>query len=286
MMLGEFLDSWSLFREAYVVGWIAAALLSIAGVIVVARNQVFLGAALPQASTLGVALAMWLTEALGLEHARVLEGDAFRSSMAVVFSVAAALAVEASAERMRESRDAILGWAFLLSASVSVLIVSHSPHGLEEIHRLVASSIIGARAADVAVFSIVLVAVVGFVASSRRKLLLFVLDRPMAEAVGMRTGRWSALLAIGLGLVAGLSLRATGLLYTFGCLVLPAVTARSLCREIGPMFAVAPTVAVSSAVAGFVLANHYDYPPAQMTVAVQALLVLPAWLARWLGRRQ
>jgi ABC-type Mn2+/Zn2+ transport system permease subunit len=124
----------------------------------------------------------------------------------------------------------------------------------------------------------------GLVAAARRRLLLFVLDRPMAEAVGMRVGRWTVFLAAGTGLVVGLALRATGLLYTFGCLVLPALTARSLCREIGSMFAVAPAVAVATATAGFVLANHYDHPPAQMTVALQAGALVAAWAARRVRR--
>jgi ABC-type Mn2+/Zn2+ transport system permease subunit len=141
-----------LFRDAYLVGWLAAALLSVVGVVVVAREQVFLGAALSQASTLGVALALWLPDALALEHSAVMEGEAFKAAMAMAFSIAAALAVEAGAERTRESRDAILGWTFLLASSASVLVLSHSPHGLEEIHGLVSSSIIGASGADVLVF--------------------------------------------------------------------------------------------------------------------------------------
>ena len=283
-MIGAFIESWTLFSDAYAVGWLVAVLLALAGVVVVTRDQVFLGAALSQASTLGVAVALWAPGALYLDHIELLEGDAFKSSMAVVFSVFAALIAEASAERSRESRDAILGWVFLIAASLSVLVVSHSPHGLEEIHRLVASSIIGARTADVVVFAIALAVTAAFAFACRRMLMLFLLDRPMAEAVGMRVGRWSAGLAAGLGLVVGLSLRATGLLYTFGCLVLPALAARSLCREIGPMFTVAPVLAVLTATIGFILANGWDYPPAQMIVAVQALLLLAAWLIRFTRR--
>ena len=162
--------------------------------------------------------------------------------------------------------------------------MAHEPTALTEIHRLLASSAIAARPADAALLSIALVATTALLASSRRSVLLFIVDPSMAEAVGMRTALWGLGLAGVLGLVVGISVRVTGLVYTFGCLVLPAVIARSLCREIGPMFAVAPVVAVLTAGAGFFLGHRYDYPLAQATVAVQAAAVLPALLVQRIRR--
>ena len=46
------------------------------------------------------------------------------------------------------------------------------------------------------------------------------------------------------------------------------------------MFVVAPVIAVGTATVGFVLANHYDDPPAQMTVALLCLLLAFTWLVR------
>ena len=94
----------------------------------------------------------------------------------------------------------------------------------------------------------------------------------------------SALLSAWLGLAVGLSMRVSGMLYTFGCLVLPALVAKNICREVRPMFVVAPLVAVCTATVGFVLAHHYDDPPAQMTVALLCLVLAIAWMVRR-GRR-
>ena len=60
-MIEDFLNSWSLFQDSYLVGWLVLVLLAIVGVIVVARDQIFIGAAVSQASTLGIALAMWIS---------------------------------------------------------------------------------------------------------------------------------------------------------------------------------------------------------------------------------
>jgi ABC-type Mn2+/Zn2+ transport system permease subunit len=67
-------------------------------------------------------------------------------------------------------------------------------------------------------------------------------------------------------------------------LVLPALVAKNLCREVRPMFVVAPLVAICTAAIGFVLANHYDDPPAQMSVALLCLLLAIAWLVRRVRR--
>jgi ABC-type Mn2+/Zn2+ transport system permease subunit len=106
------------------------------------------------------------------------------------------------------------------------------------------------------------------------------MDPAMAAAVGLRVSRWAGGTAIWLGLAVGLSMRVSGMLYTFGSLVLPALIAKNVCHEVATMFIVAPCVALGAGVVGFVVANYYDYPPAQMTVALLSLAFVVAW-----GRR-
>jgi zinc transport system permease protein len=287
-----FFATWHLFHNGYFLGWLVALLLSIIGVVVVARDQVFIGAAISQASALGIAVALCLSTGLALHHedgaaahdALWICCDSFQVTLAVAFSVLAAL-ITASADRAkRESHEAITGWVFLISTSLSVLVVAHSPHGMGEINRIHASSIIGATPKDIQVFAALLVVTVLFLAFAGRRLLLFIMDRSMAASVGMNVSLWASLLAIWLGLVVGLSIRASGVLFTFGSLVLPALVAKNVCREVRPMFFVAPIVAFVTSVVGFVLANRYDFPPAQMTVALWCILLLIVWALRSIRR--
>jgi ABC-type Mn2+/Zn2+ transport system permease subunit len=154
--------------------------------------------------------------------------------------------------------------------------------GLEEIYRLLSSSIIGAATMDVWIFAAFLFLTAIFLGISHQQLLLFSLDPAMAAAVGMNLKLWGVIISVWLGLAVGLAIRTSGMLYTFGCLVLPALVAKSLCREVRVMFIVAPLVALASGVLGFILANHYDFPPAQMTVALLSLWLCLAWGWRWL----
>ena len=141
-MIASFLESWVLFHHTYVAGWCIAALLATVGVIVVARDQIFLGAAVSQASMLGIALGMWAGGFGGVE-CQWCESEWLLAVCGSSFAVLGALL---TAGGMRhgggESHEAITGWVFLLSSSLAVLVLSHSPHGLEEVHRLLSSTII------------------------------------------------------------------------------------------------------------------------------------------------
>ena len=281
-MISEFIESWGLFHNVYLTGWLIGLLLSLVGVVVVARDQIFLSAAVSQASTMGIALGLWMSNTFADVQGLWLHVDSFLSFMAVTFAVIAALVTTRSHERVRESAEAITGWVFLLSASLAILILAHSPHGLDEIHRLLSSSIIGATVGDVITFGVLLVSTALLIAAAYRRILLFTLDPVLAVAVGMKLQYWRMITAIWLGLSVGLSLRASGMLYTFGCLVLPALVAKNLCREIRTVFFLSPLVALTTGAIGFVLANHYDYPPAQMAVVLLCLSLVLAWTLRWL----
>jgi ABC-type Mn2+/Zn2+ transport system permease subunit len=279
-MIQSFFDSWALFHNTYIAGWLSGILLAMVGVLVVAREQVFLSAAVAQASSLGIALGMWVGGLDLLMSVEWLRSDAFLSAMAVAFAVAAALTAGHADGANQFGAEAITGWVFLAAASGSTLILAHSPHGLEEIHRLLSSSLIGANEADVWLFAgLNIVTALGLI-RFHRKILITAMDPLLAAAIGLHLRPWSILTASWLGLVVGLAMRSTGMLYTFGCLVLPSLLAKLVCREVRAMFVAAPLAAFLAAVAGFIIANEYDYPPAQTTVALLCAGVVVAWLIR------
>jgi len=282
-MIAEFASTWPLFADAYVAGWILAALLGLCGVLVVARDQVFFGAAIAQASTLGIAIAL-VVEAMhpfGLQlHGHPVHARAW----AVVMSGVASVGIEVVAGR-RETREAVTGFVFLASTALAILLVAHSPFGFDEVQRLLSSTLIGASRADAWIFGIALLTIAAVIAARRDTLLLIAIDPVMAEASGLRVRAWSIGIAIVLAVVVGLGIRIAGLLYVFGCLVLPALIAKQVCRTLSAMFIVAPLAAVATAVSGFVLAHGADLPPAHIAIALQAAVLACVWSARAVLRR-
>jgi zinc transport system permease protein len=264
-MIAEFIESWPLFSSTYISALLIGLSLSLMGVVVVARGNVFVAAAVAQASMLGVALSLFFR--LGQP---VL--------VAVVCSVGASLLV---ARKHQEGGDStseeMTGWIFLASGSLSVLLLARMPYGMKEIQSLFSSSIIGAGSADIIVFGALVVLFVMFLLLRLRRLTLYLSDPVMAAAVGANIFLWSIAIASFLGLTTGLAIRSSGMLFTFGCMVLPAQMAKNLCRDIPGMFMVAPLLAFVCVLLGLIFGNYFDLPPAQTVVALMSFMLLLTW---------
>lgn len=272
----DFVASWPLFATSYVTGWLIAVVLGACGVIVLAQRQVFLGVATAQASSLGIATALWLAQAEVLLDHHDLHGPPV--VFGVVFAVLAALATTRGL--VSENADAVGAWIFVTSSSLAVLLLAHSPHGLEEVERLVFSTLIGADAHDLWEFGILAVLLLVGLATFHRPILLATTDPSTARALGLPVRAVDTSLAAVVGLSIGLAMHSAGTLFTFSCLAMPALAARHLCRRMATMFVVAPLLALTAAFVGFVVANGFDYPPGQAAAAVQAGVLLVVWGAR------
>lgn len=247
-------------------------LLSLLGVLVVARNEVFLAAAVAQASVLGVAVAL----AFGWENPAI---------YAVIFSILAALATSRNSRGNGGSRDETTAWTFLITSSLAVLLLSRSPVGMKNVQSILTSSLLGASRMEAVVFAALFCGLAGLIVWNVRRFTLMVMDPVMAAAVGLSVPAWSLVLSALLGLVSGLAIRSTGLLFTFGCLVLPALIARNLCRNVGPMFVTAPAVGLLAVLAGLMGAHAWDFPPGQLVVALLGATLVLAWMWRELRQR-
>ena len=279
-MIESFLDSWPLFQNTYLAGFAIAVLLSLVGVWVVARDQIFLGIAVSQASALGIAVSLWLGTTAAAQEAGWLHGDAVATVLAVGGAVATALVTARTPREGEESAEAVTGWIFLVAASVPVLLLAHSAHGLEEIHRLTFSTLLGASKPDLVALGVAALATAALALPLHRPLLLLALDPEAASAAGLRTPLLRSAVAIWLGVAVGLSMRVSGMLYTFGCLVLPPLIAKTLAREMRTVVWLAPSVALAAAVPGFVVAHGADTPPAHTTVALLCAGLAGAWALR------
>lgn len=278
--LREFAASWELFGDSYLVGWLILVLLSTVGVIVVARDQIFIGAAVSQASALGIASALWLASLPGLRGAEWLEaasedphGSPFVAACAVLFSVGAAVLTSRAGTAGGTTHESLTGWVFLACASSSVLLVAHTPHGMEEVQRLLAPELIGATREEVWLFAALAVAVGAALFLVRRRALLVLTDEEMAAALGIRTSAWNLGFSVLLGVAVGLSLRCVGAVYTFAGLVLPCLAARNLSRRLLPMLVVGPALGLGSCVVAFVIAHRSDLPLVPVAVAVLSAVV-------------
>lgn len=283
-MIAEFISSWPLFAGAYLTGMAVAVVLALVGVLVVARDQIFLGAAVAQATMLGIAVAIRF-EASAVLAPVVAYGAGLTHTLVGGLAAIAGALLTSTGGRGRESAEALTGWVFLAGSSAAVLLVAHSAHGLAEVQGLMASTIIGANTADAVMLAAIALLTIVVFALRTDEILLFVTDAEMARTVGVRVGRWNRLLAVWLGITLAFAIHVAGTIYAFGCLALPGLIARNLCRNVRAMLVAAPVVALISVLTSFVIANHYDWPPGQAAVALLAAELAATWAWRALSAR-
>ena len=272
-------DAVLLFRDALYGSLILALGCSVLGVWVVLRRIVFVGAALAELSSAGIALAFWL-EGVGLGWGLATHPLA----VSLVVTVAAALAFAGGVGRQLVPPDAKIGFAYAVAGAVGILLIAKAAHG--EAHDLMLEgNILGISRNDMLVLLAVTVPVLLAHAALYKEFLFTSFDRETARTFGYRVGVWNMLLYVTLGVVIAFAMQFAGVLLVFNFLVLPAVTGLLTARTMAGTFAVAIGSALAAALAGFTLSIPFDLPTGPSIVAVSGVITLIAWIIRLALRR-
>lgn len=262
-------DTLALYWPALVATLAVALACALVGVHVVARRLVVVGVALPQVAAFGIALS-FLCEGwpvLGNHDAAALVAEA---------AGVAVLAV--GARRSRLGQDALAGVLFVAAAAGTILLGQTIPAGLEEVRHLVEGNVLAMHAPDLAGLGTVLGAVVVVHLAALRRLVLVTFDREAAATLGVRAALWDGVFFATLALVAAWGVHATGTLFVFGFLLLPAGAGIALGRGTGGIFGAAAAAALVAGGGGFLLSCAWDTPTGP-TCAAAALVLLLAALA-------
>jgi iron/zinc/copper transport system permease protein len=274
------MSSWeealTLFWPAFAASVVVALACALVGVHVLSRRLVVVGAALPQAAALGIALSF-------VFHGAAILGD--HDVMALACEGAAVAALALAPRWSRLGQDAAAGVVFAAAASLSVLVVQSVPQGLEEIRHLVEGNMLAVHRADLPKMALVLGPVLLLHVLGARRLVFCTFDRETAAALGIRTGLWETALFASLALTVAAGVHATGTLFVFGFLVLPAALGVLLGRTAAQVLALAGTAGAASAALGFVLSYAWDTPPGPTSCAVAAALLATGAGAERLLRR-
>jgi ABC-type Mn2+/Zn2+ transport system permease subunit len=267
------LDAVLLFRDALYGALVIALACSVLGVYVVLRRIVFVGAALAQISSAGIALSLWLT---GHGLLRGLTAHPIAFSLLVTLIGVVFFAWHG---RSRVPPDARIGVAYAVAAALGILLIAKAATG--EAHDIfLQGNILGITRRD----TLVLLAAVTPVLLAHfvfyKEFLFVSLDGEMASTLGYRVRWWDLALYLSLGLVIAFAMQFAGVMLVFDFLVLPAVTGLMLARSMRMMFVVAIIAGVLAAVVGFSLSVVFDLPTGPAIIAMSGAIVIAAWLVR------
>lgn len=242
------------------------------GVYLVLRRLVFMGVALPQVSSCGIAAAFALHTWHIIPHIEESSEHLLAISGSTVFTVAAILGLALLERRGRGFVEGRLGALYALAGAWSILLLVKNPFGEHGLLDRLKGELIAVSSADLiltaATFGIVAAALVVF----QKEFMLVSFDRDMATSLRKSVLGWDALLFLLIGLTISMSVLSVGPLVTFGFLLLPALTAHLLARTMRQFALLASVIGAAVALVGFLISYKWDLPVGPTDVALLGML--------------
>ena len=256
------------------------------GVFLVLRRLVFMGVALPQISSTGVAVALsipfWLGAVPGAHAPHTEHLLAFAG--ATVFSLGAILVLAFLERRGRGQPEGNLGAAYVVAAALSILLLSQNRYAEVGWLDLMKGEIIVVDNADLAITATTLAVVLSVLGLFYKELLFVSFDRAMAITLGKNVVFWDVLLYLLIGLTVSMSVMSVGPLISFGFLLIPPLTAHLFARNMRQFTIIASLLGGIVSFMGFWLAYQWDWPIGPTDVVLLGLVYGVAWAVQWLFR--
>ncbi len=247
------------------------------GVFLVLRRLVFMGVALPQISSTGVAvflsLPLWLNFQVTQQNQHAL---AFFGS--ILFSLTAILVLAFLERRGGGLPEGRLGTLYIVATALSILLLSKNRFGEVGWLDLLKGDVITISNMDLIMTAVVLFLVLTVFSFFNKELLLVSYDRVLAITLGKNVILWDALLYLLIGLTVSISVLSVGPLIAFGFLLIPALTAHLFARNMRQFMIFASLLGGAAAFIGFWLAYQWDLPVGPTDVVLLGMVYASAFV--------
>lgn len=234
------------------------------GLHVLARGIIFVDLALAQVAALGVSIAF-----LFGEDAHGVGGQL--SAFAATFLAALGFAwLRKLPDKI--TREVAIGCVYVVSTALSIVILSRSAQGMEELKEMLNGNILWVRWGNLGVIAAVyaLLALLHGAFYERFHRLSF---GGKSQAAGFL---WEFLFFVSFAVVITLSFNFAGILLVFAYLIIPAFSASLLVHSLRKQLAFGIALAFLGSVAGLWLSFQWDLPTGATLVSVLGLLPLIA----------
>ncbi|HKQ39926.1 MAG TPA: metal ABC transporter permease [Verrucomicrobiae bacterium] len=277
----EILDPDFLLRNSVCISLLVGFAAPLVGIYLFLRRLIFMGVALPQISSCGIAFAFALQGWGLLRHAHdTAEERALALLGSTIFTLAGIMTFTALERRGRGSPESRIGALYVLAGAASILLLVKNPVGEHGMLDMLKGEIIavtnGELAFTAAIFAVVTAPLVAF----RKHFLMVSYDREMALTLKKPVLFWDGLLFTLIGLTISTSVLSVGPLVTFGFLLLPAMIAYQFARTMRQFALLSSFIGGVTAFTGFAFAYHWDLPVGATDIVLLGMLLIVAWGAR------
>jgi ABC-type Mn2+/Zn2+ transport system permease subunit len=278
--LSQILSPDFLLRNSIYTSVLVGLACPLVGVFLVVRRLVFMGVALPQISSTGVAIAlslpMWFGFKLTEHSSHSAHTLAFIGS--VTFSLSAILLLAFLERRGRGQPEGRLGTAYVVASALSILLLAKNPYGEIGWLDMMKGEVITISNSDLMLTAATLALVVAILGLFHKELLLVSFDRETAIIMRKKVVFWDVVLYILIGLTVSMAVLSVGPLIAFGFLLIPALTAHLFARNMHQFTVLASLIGGVVAFFGFFIAYKWDLPVGPTDVVLLGALYAIAWV--------
>lgn len=248
----------SLLKWPLIASLILPWLLVYLGLHIVQRGIIFVDLALAQTAAFGTCVAL-------LAGYDVHDWQTFPFSLAFTLAGAVLLTFTRSASR-RVPQEALIGILYVVAAAASIIVLSKSPSGKEELQRSLVGELLVVPPGEV-LKTFALYVVVGLIHYIFRDRFAALSKPDLAEAT-FHVRWWDFIFYLLFGLVVTSFVHIGGVLLAFSYLVIPAVSASFLATGLRNRFFVGWLVATLGSALSLVASVQLDFPMGAATVCV------------------
>jgi ABC-type Mn2+/Zn2+ transport system permease subunit len=269
--LREILSPDFLLRNSVYVSLLVGLVCPLVGVYLLLRRLIFMGVALPQISSCGIAFAFSLQAWGVIPHIHEDEHTlAFFGS--TLFTLPTILLLSLLLRRGRGSVEGRIGTLYALAGAWSILLLATNPLGEHGLLDMLKGEIIAVTGTDVAQTAAAFGVVAALLFLFHKEFLLVSFDREMAVTLKKNVLLWDSLLFLMIGLTISMAVLSVGPLVAFGFLLIPPLIAHLLARNIAQFILAASGFGGLSALVGFYIAYRWDLPVGPTDVALLGVL--------------
>jgi ABC-type Mn2+/Zn2+ transport system permease subunit len=277
--LRTILDPHFLLRNSVYISLLVGLVCPSVGVYLVLRRLIFMGVALPQISSCGIAFTFALQGWGLLVHFHQSEHSlAFFGS--TLFTIPTIILLSLLVRRGRGSVESRLGTVYVLAGAWSILLLVTNPSGEHGLLDMLKGEIIAIPDADLEWTAAIFCAVILLLFLFRKEFLVVSFDREMAVTLKKNVLFWDALLFLLIGVTISMAVLSVGPLVAFGFLLIPSLIAHLFARNMRQFALIAPVIGGVTAFCGFCIAYRWDYPVGPTDVALLGVVYGLAFLGQ------
>lgn len=259
------MDPWLILLPAFVMSALMILTHTYLGLHVLARGIIFVDLALAQVAALGASLAFLLGEE---PHGLNAQLYAFGATLSVAFAFAGLRRIPG-----KTTREVIIGCVYVVATALSIVILSRSSQGMEELKSLFNGNILWVSWQEIAVVSGISLLLAMLHVIYRKQFFALSYAPEETRQPGFL---WEFLFFASFAIIITLAVNVAGVLLVFAFLIIPAFSASLVAHSLVGRLLFGWGLGLLGAIAGLWLSFIADLPVGATVVSVLGLLPIVA----------